>query len=344
MTKGIKQKKTTKTATNPIGMVDERAVEAKVIFTHPSLTPLQVSVNPDEITWAYGLNTASFPTYGGEVVQILSMYFDDMTIKGTVGTYAEIEKIYGWFLLYIQTATQGQTGTGSYNTTPITFLYPARGWQFTIYPKSLPSFKYGTEVVAPSWTITAAVAEPEAELTELVMDEATLAAAASTGGFEPFGTTTAAIGYNDDNPFSDPAAAPPPTDAADSSAPTAPHPPPGVSGPHGTTAGARAGDKPGDKTSAESTAAYDFKAANKDLADFFNKLIPAYLQKDFHDLTVPDSASGPPNLTPGSTDGTQTKAAGSISDAEAEKEGRRLNAPVEPGPPFVAPGGPANAG
>src|SRR5438067_2227212 len=58
-----------------------------IVFSHPRLKQnLSIRINPDQITWDYGLNTASFPTYGGEVVQILSVYFGDMTIKGKVSS------------------------------------------------------------------------------------------------------------------------------------------------------------------------------------------------------------------------------------------------------------------
>jgi hypothetical protein len=59
-----------------------------LIFEHPSAEgPLSVHVNPNQIEWSYGLNTANYPTYGGEVIQILSTFIDDMTVQGNVTTY-----------------------------------------------------------------------------------------------------------------------------------------------------------------------------------------------------------------------------------------------------------------
>lgn len=129
-----------------------------VSFSHPLLGPLNISVNPDQVTWAYGLNTVSYPTYGGEVVQILSVYFDDVTISGTVSTYAEMELIYSWFIAYMQFATQGRDHP-HHDQHPVTFSYPERNWVFQLWPKSLPNFKYGREIVAPTWSVISAVSE-----------------------------------------------------------------------------------------------------------------------------------------------------------------------------------------
>src|SRR4051812_22773780 len=103
-----------------------------VIFSHPvvssRLGDLVLRVNPYEVIWSYGLNTANFPTYGGEVVQILSIFFDDMEVSGEVRAYTDVERIYRWFLTYMTVATQGYGGDGSYNAQPVIFKYPHRGW------------------------------------------------------------------------------------------------------------------------------------------------------------------------------------------------------------------------
>src|SRR5579884_427636 len=79
-----------------------------VFFAHPQLGTLSIDDGVDEIQWAYNLNTATFPTYGGEVIQILSVFIDDVTIGGTVATYHQMEAIYRFFAAYMQIATQGR--------------------------------------------------------------------------------------------------------------------------------------------------------------------------------------------------------------------------------------------
>ena len=182
----------------------------QITFSHPAVSSklgdLIIGVKPDQIVWSYGLNTANYSTYGGEVVQILSMYVEDMVINGTVGSYAELERIYTWFIAYMQEATQGHgstQGTG-YDTRPVKMTYHQRSWNFDIYPKALPGFRYGREVVAPVWTLTAAVSEFPENFEDSVLSNREFAGIASEGGFDPFGTVTAEIGFNDDNPFSRP--------------------------------------------------------------------------------------------------------------------------------------------
>lgn len=138
---------------------------ANVIFWHPQIGTLTTQNGIDNAQWAYGMNTQTFPTYGGEVVQILSVYIDNLTLEGTVSTYAQMEQIYAYFTNYLQVATQGataqdvsnaqgKTDSGAYNLQPIIFRYPERGWQFYIYPTDVPGFHLGDDVTAPTWRIT----------------------------------------------------------------------------------------------------------------------------------------------------------------------------------------------
>src|SRR4051812_46114675 len=165
---------------------------------------LIVDVGPDAITWSYGLNTANFPTYGGEVVQILSCYMDDISVQGTVSSYKKLEEIYAFFINYIQQATVGQKGQGSYDTRPVGMYYEERGWSFAIYPKEMPGFKYGRDVVAPEWHLTAAVEEQSADFSNLAIDKATKKFIESEG-VELFGKITS-VDFTD--PFNDPFSGP----------------------------------------------------------------------------------------------------------------------------------------
>lgn len=233
---------------------------AQLIFTHPSknVGSLTLNVKPDEITWAYGLNVQSYPTYGGEVVQILSCYIEDLTVKGTARNYRQLESIYKWFIQYIQHATQ----KGEFDVRPVTMFYPERGWKFKLYPKQLPSFKYGRDVVAPEWTMTAAVVEPDPQLVDNILDAARIQALGKQN-VELFGKATGNIGFEPDDPFSSP---------------------------------------DGDTPEARKKAGFA-KRSNYDLGDWFNNLIPSYLNNDFKDLSAdysrptgfPSSAGGSSN-------------------------------------------------
>jgi len=177
----------------------------ELIFKHPSMTDdLVVRVKPNEIVWSYGLNTANYPTYGGEVVQILSMYVDDLNISGEVRTYRDIEVIYKWFISYMQNATQGRAGDPKYDSRPVEMYYPHRDWKFSIWPKNLPGFKYGTEVTAPTWELQAAVSEFDDRFEDSVLSSQDFAGVSTEGEFSPFGTATAEIGFHENNPWSAP--------------------------------------------------------------------------------------------------------------------------------------------
>lgn len=135
---------------------------AQILFHHDTLGDLVIDNGLDDAEWTYGLNTQTFPTYGGEVVQILSVFIDDLTLVGTITTYSQMEAIYRYFTSYLQIATQGKNKTpnvgestvgDAYNLTPVHFSYPARGWFFHLYPKKVPGFRYAVDVVAPTWQV-----------------------------------------------------------------------------------------------------------------------------------------------------------------------------------------------
>ncbi len=162
---------------------------------------LHIDIGPNQITWDYNLNTVTYPTYAGEVVQILSANIGDLTIGGDVPTYKMMEDIYLWFLVYLSLATQGfrnlnanQDGVISQNEQVVTMSYPVRNWLFQIRPKSLPGLRIGRDVVAPTWSMTAAVIEGDPEVEELSIQ----------GALDGLTTLDAGIGYIEYNPFSTP--------------------------------------------------------------------------------------------------------------------------------------------
>jgi hypothetical protein len=157
---------------------------------------LHIWTGANQIKWGYNLNTVTYPTYGGEVVQILSANISDLTVGGDVRNYTMMEDIYLWFMVYMSVATQGWRDAGStgHNEEPVTMWYPEREWQFQIRPKAIPGLHIGTEVVAPTWQMTAAViqGDPDAEALTL------------KGAIEGLNEIHAGVGYEEYNPFSAP--------------------------------------------------------------------------------------------------------------------------------------------
>jgi hypothetical protein len=193
---------------------------AEILFSHPDLTyapikapncqvigngatgsTLQVNVRPNSMVFNYGLNTQAYPTYAGEVVQILSAYIDNFQIEGDIQTYLDIELIYKWFIAYMTIATQGNNSR-SYDQNPITFSYPHRGWTLQIRPISLPNFAYGTQVVVPSWQLEAQVVDSELFNKTTITNPNFLANAIAN--FQNISANLAPAGLLLDNPFASP--------------------------------------------------------------------------------------------------------------------------------------------
>ena len=141
-------------------------------FSHPVVGDLELVSGLDSASWGYSLNTQTYPTYGGEVVQILSCQVDDLYLSGTLRTYQEMENLYTYMMKYMQVASQGQQGPQrpgqtSYNQEGMTFLYPERGWSFLIMPTSAPGFRKGTEIVAPTWQLQAHIIDQAGDVEDL---------------------------------------------------------------------------------------------------------------------------------------------------------------------------------
>lgn len=220
-------------------------------FSHPNAEVGELTLvdGATEITWSYNMNVQVFPTYGGEVVQILSVNIGDLMMAGQFRTYAQMERFYRYFFKYMQVASQGKNeasvaGATSYNQKPIRFVYGTRGWDFEIMPTSAPACRWATEVVAPVWQLTAFVVDDYGDaqrLSELIKDNIDLDGLESTEG--EF-TITGEIGFVADNPWSEP--------------------------------------WPQDKTFNPDRV----RDAWDEAGDYYNKLIPSYLEGDFDSLTA----------------------------------------------------------
>lgn len=133
---------------------------------------LIVSTGANSIYWGYSINANTIPTYGGEVVQILSCMITDINIEGECKNYLQMEDIYNYFVTYMQFASQGISGKETkFLGNPIRMSVPSRGWVLKIIPKVVPGFRIGTEVVAPEWKLVAQVFEDEGGASGSILSE-----------------------------------------------------------------------------------------------------------------------------------------------------------------------------
>lgn len=58
---------------------------AGTIFNHPDLGMLPIRFAPTSVEWTFDLITNTVPTYAGEVIQILAIKFDRLTVEGQFG-------------------------------------------------------------------------------------------------------------------------------------------------------------------------------------------------------------------------------------------------------------------
>lgn len=223
-------------------------------FYHHEVGNLYVNTGADRIAWGYSLNTVTYPTYAGEVVQILSCFIDDLEISGSVQTHSDMEQIYTYFLRYTQIATQGDparskrvTGRTAFNQEPMHFEYPHRGWKFEIMPTNVPGFRKARDQVHPEWRVQCHVVDESGDadtVKDLILQEAEIKAAVGSrdqNWDENFGLQ-GKITFFDENPFSDPF----------------------------TEFGANFEDERG--------------KALTDLADHYSKFLPAYLGGNFEEI------------------------------------------------------------
>ena len=223
---------------------------AKIEFWHNAIQWLEVDTGINEVQWAYGLNTAKFPTYGGEVIQILSVYIDDLSLEGEVKSYAEMEGIYNYFNKYFQHASQGNKGTGDYNQEFMTMHYPERNWEFFIQPLAMPGFSYSRDTVAPSWKMSAHIvdntSENYEELTKMAAKEILNEHSEPNNTFSLKGEISMGSASPENNPFAS----------------------------YGTAY--ENNFVPGTEKKVE--------AGLKEAADFYNTLLPSYLTGDYESL------------------------------------------------------------
>lgn len=177
-------------------------------FSHSIAGSLTIETGIDQIAWGYSMNTVNYPTYGGEVIQILSCKVEELNLQGTVRNYAEMQEIYNFFFKCIDaaggTSNKNAAGLITRSEEPVKIVYPERGWTFEVIIIEAPGYRQGRDVVAPTWQATAHIIDHTGDaerLSDLIRTEAAIKLA--TNDAENFGLR-GQIGYIADNEFSDP--------------------------------------------------------------------------------------------------------------------------------------------
>lgn len=108
--------------------------------------------NPNSIQWGYVLNKHVDETYGGRVVQLLSVNIGDLTITAHAGR-GGWDHLYNT-VLFFRDMLVNQRNSGE----PGIFEYPNRGWKFAVYATAMP-LSDAVEEVAREFTMQFKVQE-----------------------------------------------------------------------------------------------------------------------------------------------------------------------------------------
>lgn len=142
-----------------------------------TLDGFQLPFNPNEVNWGYTLNTASYDTLGGRVVQILSAKIDTLNWKAVAGSRRNLLRVYEKVQSIMEKHAETQM--------PVRLVVPSRQWTFDVYVTSMPAMSFDTKTVSFGYDLTLEIDEDFGSVTQTIM----------TRELERISAT---IGYNED--------------------------------------------------------------------------------------------------------------------------------------------------
>lgn len=128
-------------------------------------------VDPENISWSFGVKTKVTYTIGGKVVQVYGTQIGPMTLSGSfgLGGFEEQERF-----LKKMTALAKAQGEGT--NKPYRFLFPQRNWDFKVFIRSVAtpdgslSMHVSPEIIDPRWVLTLHIVEENAGLKKIATD------------------------------------------------------------------------------------------------------------------------------------------------------------------------------
>lgn len=128
-------------------------------------------LDPENISWTFGVKTKVDYTIGGKVVQVFGTQLGPMTLSGSFGQggFDAQEE-------FLARMTEMARKQGEGNNEPHRFLFPFRGWDFKVYiravstPDGAMSMHVAPRVINPRWTLTLHVVEENAGLKKVATD------------------------------------------------------------------------------------------------------------------------------------------------------------------------------
>ena len=113
-------------------------------------------IDPSSASWTYTLNTKSFDTYGGRVVQILSRSVDSMSVSGYISSKGLTSET-RWSRMEKFEHDVRQLMDKCCESGPVMFRYPPLGWEGLVYVTGYSNVRYDVETSAVSYRLDMAV-------------------------------------------------------------------------------------------------------------------------------------------------------------------------------------------
>ena len=156
------------------------------VFENDPNYPKQIKLylTPNNVVWDYTLKTNVIDTYGGQVIQVLGVSIENMTIQGFFGEEGmwgietnddgtfkvdggsrfDTSDVYKWqegpfmnglfqFSQWFKEYFYRITQLGNFSTAFMQFDYPHMGWKWLIRPLELPRVRFANNELAPQWQL-----------------------------------------------------------------------------------------------------------------------------------------------------------------------------------------------
>lgn len=110
------------------------------------------NIDPSTVSWTYRLNTKSFDTYGGKVIQVLSCRVENLQIggslsqKGIIKQFDEMKEFESDVLSIMESQAKSKE--------PIEFNFPAVQWNGQVFLVGYSDVKYDTKTSAVHYTLS----------------------------------------------------------------------------------------------------------------------------------------------------------------------------------------------
>src|SRR5260370_19744182 len=112
-------------------------------------------IDPEQIGWNWQILTNRVDTIGGQVIQVIGAWLDDVTVEGSFGQDHSTPDGESWrqaeaFLKLITALMEFQSRDSAQQSlthVPAVFTYPLKGWRFQVYVKDFSDADGGGSVV-----------------------------------------------------------------------------------------------------------------------------------------------------------------------------------------------------